>query len=196
MEFSRRTAQLLHEDHRATIAMVEALERSDCIVQARHPDVADASTHDILERTSTALQQEIRGHFAFEENELFTRLEEFGDVEIGEHLREEHRAILPLGEAIVASANAALKDGFSESGWQDFRTRSGELIERLMAHIQKEEMALLPMLDDLLDPETDMQLSKNIHSTTRRNADESTRQNLRKPDPAAHSGRPSGRHRH
>lgn len=160
MEFTRRTAQLLHEDHRATITMVEALE--DLIATSRRgiPDVADALTRNTLDRTAAALEQEIRGHFAFEEDELFTRLEEFGDVEIGEHLRQEHKAILPVGEAVVASARAALKDGFSESGWQDFRSRSGELIERLLAHIQKEEMALLPMLDDLLDPETDMQLSE------------------------------------
>jgi hemerythrin-like domain-containing protein len=160
MEFSRRTAQLLHEDHRATVAMVEALE--DLIARSRRgiPDVTEARTREILERTATALEQEIRGHFAFEENELFTRLEEFGDVGIGEHLREEHQAILPLGEEIVASAGAALNDGYTEASWQVFRSRSGELIERMLAHIQKEEMALLPMLDDLLDPETDMQLAE------------------------------------
>jgi len=30
------------------------------------------------------------------------------------------------------------------------------LAERLSAHIEKEEMALLPMLEDFLDAETDM----------------------------------------
>jgi hypothetical protein len=29
----------------------------------------------------------------------------------------------------------------------------------MLAHIQKEEMALLPVLDDLLDAETDLELS-------------------------------------
>jgi hypothetical protein len=36
---------------------------------------------------------------------------------------------------------------------------AGELVERQVAHIQKETMALLPMLDDLLDDETDRQLA-------------------------------------
>jgi len=34
-----------------------------------------------------------------------------------------------------------------------------ELVERQVAHIQKESMALLPVLDDLLDDETDRQLA-------------------------------------
>jgi hemerythrin-like domain-containing protein len=160
MDFSRRTAQLLHEDHRATIAMIESLE--DLIAKAKRkvPDVGDARISKVLDRVSTGVEHEIRGHFAFEENELFTRLEEYGDVGIGEHLREEHHAMLPLGEQVAASARAALESGFSEQSWSEFRSRSGELIERMLAHIQKEEMALLPMLDDLLDPETDMQLAE------------------------------------
>ena len=36
---------------------------------------------------------------------------------------------------------------------------ASELVERQVAHIQKETMALLPMLDDLLDDETDRQLA-------------------------------------
>jgi hemerythrin-like domain-containing protein len=34
-----------------------------------------------------------------------------------------------------------------------------ELVERQVSHIQKEEMALLPMLSDLLDDETDRRLA-------------------------------------
>ncbi len=34
-----------------------------------------------------------------------------------------------------------------------------EMVEREVAHIQKETMALLPMLDQLLDDETDRQLA-------------------------------------
>jgi len=33
------------------------------------------------------------------------------------------------------------------------------MVERQVSHIQKETMALLPMLDDLLDDETDRELS-------------------------------------
>ncbi len=34
-----------------------------------------------------------------------------------------------------------------------------EIVERQVSHIQKETMALLPLLDDLLDDDTDRELS-------------------------------------
>ena len=40
-----------------------------------------------------------------------------------------------------------------------FRRGALEIVERQVAHIQKETMALLPMLDDLLDEETDRELA-------------------------------------
>jgi hemerythrin-like domain-containing protein len=159
MQFSRRTAQLLHDDHRATLAMIENLE--DLIARAKRtlPDVGDAATRKTLEQAATGIEQEVRDHFAFEENELFTRLADMGDADIGEHLRDEHNAILPIGEQVSALARAALEGGFTDQSWSQFRASTGELIERMLAHIQKEEMALLPVLDDLLDAETDLELS-------------------------------------
>lgn len=161
MQFSRRTAQLLHEDHRATLAMIESLE--DLIARTRRslPDINDAATREVLKSAATAIEQEVRDHFAFEENELFTRLADMGDTDIGEHLRDEHHAILPVGEQVSALARAALENGFTEQSWPQFKAQAGELTERLLAHIQKEEMALLPMLDELLDAETDLDLSTN-----------------------------------
>ncbi len=161
MQFSRRTAQLLHEDHRATLAMIESLE--DLIARAKRnlPNTNDSATKATLEQAAAAIEQEVRDHFAFEENELFTRLADMGDIEIGEHLRDEHHAILPVGEQVSALARTALVEGFSEHSWLQFKTHAGELIERMLAHIQKEEMALLPILEELLDPETDLELSEN-----------------------------------
>lgn len=161
MQFSRRTAQLLHEDHRETLAMIEELEGLLARAKRTPPDITDPATRKILETAATAIEQEIRGHFAFEENELFTRLADMGDEDIGTHLRGEHHAILPVGEQVSALAKAALQDGFSDRSWPQFKSQTGELIERMLAHIQKEEMALLPMLEDLLDPETDLELSES-----------------------------------
>ena len=106
-----------------------------------------------------AINEEISSHFAFEEDELFTRLEEMGDLAIGEHLRGEHRALLPLGKAVDEIARSAIETGFTDESWTNFRNIAGELVERMFVHIQKEEMALLPALDDLLDDEADMELS-------------------------------------
>ncbi len=159
MDFTRRTAQLLHEDHRATIKVIEALDQMIARARKNAPDLTDPSTRAALTAATHAIEEEVSVHFAFEEDELFTRLEEMGDVEIGAHLRDEHAAILPLGKEVAQRAGRALKGGFSPSEWGEFRTITGELIERMFAHIQKEEMALLPMLDELLDSETDMELA-------------------------------------
>ena len=159
MNFDRRTPQLLHEDHQATIKVIETLEQILSRAKRSKPDVTDPSVKNALQTAASAIEDEISAHFTFEEEELFTRLADAGDGAIGAHLREEHQAILPLGIQMAALARAALDTGFSDTGWSEFRAVTGELIARMIPHIQKEEMALLPMLDDLLDPETDMELS-------------------------------------
>ncbi len=160
MDFSRRTAQLLHEEHRATIAMIEGLETMIARAKRTAPDANDPEIAKILQQVNLTVEQDVRGHFAFEESELFTRLAEFGDAAIGEHLTDEHRAMLPIGEQVAAIATKSISDGFTDESWIEFKALTGELIERMLAHIQKEEMALLPMLEELLDPETDMELAE------------------------------------
>ena len=159
MSFTRRTAQLLHEDHQATIEVIEALDQMIAKARKAPPDAGDPVVQKTLQSASTAIEDEVRNHFAFEEDELFTRLENMGDVGIGAHLRSEHAALLPLGETVAKGARDALENGFSDQTWPPFRNAAAELIERMFAHIQKEEMALLPALEELLDPETDMKIS-------------------------------------
>lgn len=149
----------------ATVALVEALEELLARARKAAPDTGDPAVRATLSKSSRMIEHEIRHHFTFEEDELFTRLADAGDVGIGAHLREEHAAILPLGEAVARLAAAALENGFADGDWAAFRDRAGELIERMLAHIQKEEMALLPMLDDLIDDETDMALSQTFAET-------------------------------
>ena len=165
MSFTRRTAQLLHEDHQQTIVVIEALDQLIARARKKAPDISDPTVASTLKKATGAIEEEISQHFAFEENELFTRLEEMGDVSIGEHLRGEHRALLPLGQAVGEMARTALANGFTDESWARFRDTCGELIERMFAHIQKEEMALLPALEDLLDAETDMALSTAYDDT-------------------------------
>ena len=62
----------------------------------------------------------------------------------------------PVETTILVEAGPATLDA-AQAG--DFRRLALELVERQVAHIQKESMALLPMLDDLLDDETDRALS-------------------------------------
>lgn len=165
MMFSRRTAQLLHEDHQATVAVIEGLDELLARTRKKAPDVRDIKVEKALKAASGTIQEEIDSHFAFEENELFTRLEEMGDVAIGEHLRGEHAALLPLGQQVAGMAREALEEGFTPESWTRFRAMAGELIERMLMHIQKEEMALLPALEELLDDDDDMELSSRYTNT-------------------------------
>jgi hypothetical protein len=54
---------------------------------------------------------------------------------------------------------AAIAGTLDADGWRALARGTLELVERQVAHIQKETMALLPLLDDLLDDESDRQLA-------------------------------------
>ena len=48
--------------------------------------------------------------------------------------------------------------GGSAQGWPALREMALELVERQVAHIQKEEMSLLPVLEDMLEPQRDAEM--------------------------------------
>ena len=77
---------------------------------------------------------------------------------IGAHLTEEHDAMRPLGERIAALARAAESTGFADADWEEFRRLGREFIERMLVHVQKEEMALLPLLEEAMDGEMEARL--------------------------------------
>ena len=105
------------------------------------------------------LEQDIGRHFSFEEQELFPRMSEAGDGEIAMLLTEEHEAIREVAEELLPLTRDAAAGSLDGAGWDALKRGALELVERQVAHIQKEEMALLPLLDDLLDDETDRQLA-------------------------------------
>jgi hypothetical protein len=60
---------------------------------------------------------------------------------------------------LLPLAHAAAAETLDDAGWDALKRGALEMVERQVAHIQKETMALLPMLDDLLDDDTDRELS-------------------------------------
>lgn len=160
MHHARSITRTLHEEHIATISLLNRLEEQ--IMSHRPgnpPDTGKAEVGKLLGDIVAAVEGEIRGHFAFEEEALFPRLDQFGDGSIGTLLTEEHHVLLPIGERLVTLARAARTNGFDGEAWDEFRRLVGEFIERMIAHIQKEEMGLLPMLDDIIDEEQDGELT-------------------------------------
>lgn len=167
MEPNRHITRLLHDEHQGTLTV---LNRLDGLLgdygPKRAPDAADPNTRTLLNDVATVIGGEIGPHFAFEESELFPRLADFGDAGIGEFLKEEHDAMLPVGNEVADMARNAAQGGFDGESWGRFQRLAAELIERMMSHIQKEEMGLLPVLDDMLDDDTDNDLT-NAYLTTK-----------------------------
>jgi hemerythrin-like domain-containing protein len=157
MSFTNRVSQRLHEEHRATVALMERLEQ--LLARHRHaPDNGDPAVSLLLSELSASLETEVRRHFDFEEEQLFTYLNGMGDEAIGALLTDEHRVIRPLGTEVAKLARAAAAQGFDEATWSRFRRPCQELCQRLLAHVEKEEMALLPLLQDGMDADTEARL--------------------------------------
>jgi len=161
MSFERSICRTLHDEHRETIGLLNGLD--DLLSRGRRgvPDLTGPKVRELLVALARSIDEDVNRHFAFEEAELFTRLAENGDEAIGEHLTEEHESIRPVGNRLAELARAALEGGIKDTEWAEFRALGGELIERMLAHIQKEEMALLPLLEDTLPAEDDLRLSES-----------------------------------
>jgi hemerythrin-like domain-containing protein len=159
MSFTNRISQTLHDEHGATVALMERLEQ--LLARGRRgdpPDTGDSSVARLLSDLSTAVEAEVERHFAFEENHLFTYLESMGDAGIGVHLTSEHEVMRPLGVRLAAIARAAAVKGFAPAEWEEFKRLGQELSDRMLAHVQKEEMALLPVIEETMDAETEARL--------------------------------------
>jgi hemerythrin-like domain-containing protein len=138
-----QVSRRLHEEHVEVIALCARLEAS---LGAGRQDAA------LLRAAAAALRGEVERHFAFEEAELFPRLAASGDGDLVDLLLEEHVAVrAAAGEFIAAVAQDPLGARVKAFGL--------EVAERLASHAQKEEMSLLPALDNLLDEETDYGLA-------------------------------------
>ena len=158
MRFTNRICQALHEEHRATLALVERLEA--LLAGYRHgpPDVGTAGVLPLLSDLADGLETEVWRHFDFEENSLFTYLEEGGDGAIGAHLLEEHVIIRPIGTELAKLAREGIAQGFDAARWAAFRRSGQDFCQRILAHVQKEEAALLPLIEEAMDADTEARL--------------------------------------
>ena len=140
---TRQVSRRLHEEHQATLVLWARVEAS---LAAGKIDAA------LMRSAAAALAGEIERHFDFEETELFPRLAAAGEGDIAELLREEHVSIRAAATSFIALVKENPIHG-------KLRALGLELAERLVSHVQKEEMSLLPALEDLLDDQTDAALA-------------------------------------
>ena len=158
MSFQRQVSQALDGEHRTLLDLLGRVEQA----LARAPRGGMASDPELARLAGTFarhIEEDIGRHFDFEEGELFPRLVDAGDSDIAGLLREEHDAIRAVADEVLPLARAAAAGTLDNAGFDALKRGSLEMIERQVSHIQKETMALLPMLDDLLDEETDRELA-------------------------------------
>ena len=161
IQFANRVCQKLHDEHQSNIALLDRLQRLLARQGTASPDAADPAVRQLLSELATDMAAEVQRHFDFEERGLFAYLDAAGESAIGAHLIEEHAVLRPLISRLAAIARDGVGRSFGEARWNEFRRLGGELCERLPAHIQKEEMALLPVIEESMDSETEAQLSRD-----------------------------------
>ncbi len=160
MQFEAQTARTLHNEHLEVKAFLEKLETELQNHPFDQPPAADNNAFtNLLGDLIAVVEVELTVHFKFEENALFPLLNDAGASDMTELLVEEHEVILPLALDLCEVAKTFRRNGYSDSAWNEFRTHSLELIERLTGHIDKEEIGLVPMIDTLVEEEDDVLLS-------------------------------------
>ena len=153
-----QVSHTLDTEHRSNLDLLGRVEQAF----ARAPRTGAARDPDFIKLAAAfgrLIEQDIGRHFDFEERELFPRMAEAGEGDIAELLKEEHDAIRAVAAEILPLARAATAGTLDASGYDALKRGALEMVERQVAHIQKETMALLPLLDDLLDEELDRELS-------------------------------------
>lgn len=161
MEYILDICNKLHDDHMATISLMERIETAlPRIGRKSTPDVAEAALSSLLSDLQVAMQNEVTSHFAFEEEHLFARIEAMGDTGMIDMLRGEHEIIRPMAAQLMQSVKAAKSDGFGPESWGAFYDLCLDLAERETFHIQKEEMGFLPLLEQIIDEDDDEELCR------------------------------------
>jgi hemerythrin-like domain-containing protein len=151
---STQVSRVLDDEHRENIALLGKVEQSFTRASRFEPELA-ALTGQLVR----ALERDIDRHFRFEEESLFPRMAEAGDEEMAGLLVEEHQSIREVAAELLPLARQGIAGTLDAAGWSRLRLCALELVERQVAHIQKETMALLPLLDDVLDDDTDRELA-------------------------------------
>src|ERR1700690_1026131 len=149
MNFDNRVCQKLHEEHAAVIALLERMIQTIARHRNDVPDAKDPMVAKLMSDLAAELPGEVERHFAFEEA---------GNQGIGAHLTHEHAIIRPIGAALVKLIGDVRAQGLDTARWTEFRRLGQQLNDSLGPHAQKEDMALLPMLEDNMDAETEARL--------------------------------------
>ncbi|GAB4467735.1 MAG: hypothetical protein OHK0044_08740 [Burkholderiaceae bacterium] len=150
----RQTGALLHREHDANLDLLARVEQAFAGAPRR-----DAEAVALIRTLGAHLAHEVDRHFGFEERELFGRMTDSGAGDLATLLAEEHVTIRSVAADLAPLIARAGAGALDDAGWDALKRLALELVERLTAHIHKEEAALLPLLADVLDEDTDRALA-------------------------------------
>ena len=156
VNMNRQVNRLLHDEHMHVQSLLERLRTLFLHDDADRLGMAEGIA--LLRQLTPVLSGDLQRHFKLEEDDLFPTLEEQGDGDIVALLTEDHEILLPLAGQVLALARQAQDAEFDAVAWQSFRRLGLEFVERQIDHIEKEEMALLPLLEEAIDYDTDQRI--------------------------------------
>jgi hemerythrin-like domain-containing protein len=156
--FQNRVCQKLYEEHQAVQALLQRVEQAVARHRDTAPDAKDPTIAKLMNDLASELPGEVDRHFDFEEAQLFSFLADQGNSGIGNHLTYEHSIIRPIGAALVKLIKEVRVQGLDDARWTEFRKLGQQLFMTLAPHAQKEDMALLPMLEDAMDEAKEAEL--------------------------------------
>ncbi|MCC6213165.1 MAG: hemerythrin domain-containing protein [Burkholderiales bacterium] len=156
----RQTSRQLHEEHVHVLGLLDKLGAAAARQGAAAPAPApgDETWGPLLGQLAGALQHEVTRHFDLEEQRLFPLLREHGHGDLAELLHEEHQVIREVARPLLEQLGGARAGTLDAAGWKPLRLLILELVDRLGAHARMEEDALVPVVDEILDEDTDMEI--------------------------------------
>lgn len=122
------------------------------------PAASEAELAALLRDLERGLRHEVERHFLLEEQSLFPILARSGDAELVALLLEEHAAVRQVAKELLPLLPRALGQALGAAEWQRLRILALELADRLGDHARKEEVSLVPALENALDERTDSEL--------------------------------------
>jgi hemerythrin-like domain-containing protein len=155
MELQRQISRKLHEEHITILALLDRFGQALLRPRAQPTEHGDPVWRQLLAQLESALQYEVTSHFGLEEDQLFPRLHQRGEGDLAELLFEEHEAIREVTRPLLDLLARSRSGEFNEGDWRSLKASGLELVERLGAHARKEELALVPLVDEMLDEQSD-----------------------------------------
>jgi hemerythrin-like domain-containing protein len=156
--FRRQTSRQLHEEHLHVIGLLDRLAQVATRLGGAPPAPGDPLWSQLLAQLAGTLQHEVTRHFDLEEQKLFPLLREHGHGDLADLLLEEHQMIRQVARPLLDVVARARAGSLDAAGWKSLRLLALELVDRLGSHARMEEDALVPVVEEILDDNTDLEI--------------------------------------